>query len=285
MAISVRNFSSAIGQRLATRLREWTRLRPAFLIIGAQRCGTTSLYSYLAEHPLVVSAARKEVHFFDVNYGRGPNWYRQQFASRLDPPLRRNPRLRWITGEASPYYLFHPLAPRRAAQLLPDVKLIAILRNPVDRALSHYHHEVRRRNETLPFADAIAAEEGRMRGERELMIANGSYRSHDHQRFSYAGRGCYMDQLNDWLKFFARDQLLVVFSDRFYAEPPAVLREITNFLRLPPLLARDEAIYDKHNYAEYKEMNPALREQLVDYFRPHNARLEAFLGTALGWDK
>ena len=285
MVLSVRNLSSTIVQRVAGRVREWVRLKPAFLIIGAQRCGTTSLYSYLAEHPLIIPAARKEVHFFDVNYARGPKWYRQQFASRLDPALRRSPRLRWTTGEASPYYLFHPLAPRRAAQLLPKVKLIAILRNPVDRALSHYHHEVRCRHETLPFANAIAAEEERLRGERELMIANESYRSHYHQRFSYAARGCYMDQLEEWLKFFPRAQLLVVLSDRFYAEPPAVLREVTDFLQLAPLPPRDEVIYDKHNYAEYKEMDPALRQRLVDYFRPHNARLEAFLGTKLDWDR
>ncbi len=129
---------------------------PAFVIVGAQRGGTTSLYRYLAAHPGVLPASRKELHYFTNRHDRGPDWYRSQF-----PPTPPGT----ITGESTPYYLFHPHAPRRLHAFAPDVKLIVLLRNPVDRAYSHYQLQVRRRHETLPFEEAIAREEERLAGE------------------------------------------------------------------------------------------------------------------------
>lgn len=136
-------------------------MRPHFLIIGAARSGTTSLYSYLVEHPRVVAAAKKELHFFDLRFPNGPAWYRDQFPS-LSPDT--------ITGEASPYYLFHSHVPKRVFKLLPHVKLIVLLRNPVDRAYSHYYHAVKHGIETLPFERAIEQEDERLRGEVARML-------------------------------------------------------------------------------------------------------------------
>ncbi|MFN8451844.1 MAG: sulfotransferase [Anaerolineae bacterium] len=128
------------------------RLEPQFAIIGGQKCGTTSLYAYLLQHPRVVSLF-KEVHFFDNNYYKGRRWYRAQF------PLAGAPSEdALITFDASPYYLFHPAAPQRVAALYPDMKLIALLRNPVDRAYSHYSHNRQSTAEKLSFEDAIRAE-------------------------------------------------------------------------------------------------------------------------------
>src|SRR5262245_18320944 len=113
--------------------RKRTMGNPHFIIIGAQRCGTTSLYNYLIRQLGVIPAAMKEVHFFDLNYQKGNEWYFSQF-----PELGRDQ----ITGEASPYYIFHPRVPQRIKNLLPSIKLIVLLRNPTNRAFSHYQLQV-----------------------------------------------------------------------------------------------------------------------------------------------
>jgi hypothetical protein len=252
------------------------RLKPSFIIIGAQRAGTTSLYSYLAEHPLIAPAALKEVHFFDVHFAKGTGWYWGQFPA--------SPAAGAITGEASPYYLFHPLAPQRIAELLPEVKLITLLRNPIDRALSHHQHESRRGKETLPFGEALAAEPARLRGEAERIVREPGYRSTAHQWHSYRSRGCYMDQLEQWLPHFPRENFLTLLSERFYADPSTALRQVTDFLGLPSLPPQQAASFEKHNLASYEEMDPTLRQQLGEFYRPHNARLAEFLGEDPGWD-
>lgn len=269
-------------------IQEWflerTRLKPRFLILGAMRSGTTSLYRYLCEHPLVVPAARKEVHFFDHQYHEGVEWYARQFPSRFAPMEGRGHRFRLITGEASPSYLLHPLAPARAAGHLPGAKLIAILRNPVERAFSHYQHGIRRRYETLPFEQALDAEQARIGPERERLVRGEVQRSDPFLWYSYCTRGCYLDGLEEWLKFYPRKNLLVLISEEFYADPSAALRQVTGFLGLPPMPARAAGAFTKHNESQYEGMSPQTRQRLVDFFRPHNRRLAEFLGRELPWE-
>ena len=146
---------------------------PDFLIIGTQRGGTTSLYNYLLARPQIAAATRKEVHFFDNNFHRGIPWYRAHFPSLIQGDMAETIRgQRFITGEASPYYLFHPHAPARAALVVPKAKLIVLLRNPVDRAYSHYCRMVKKGRETLSFEDALAQEEIRTRGEGQRLAAD-----------------------------------------------------------------------------------------------------------------
>ncbi len=251
---------------------------PSFLIIGAQRAGTTSLYNYLLDHPQIAPAALKEVHFFDVHFAKGTGWYRDQFRA-----LEEHPDEKAITGEASPYYIFHPLAPYRIAELLPNVKIIVLLRNPVDRAISHYHHEVRCGNETLSLAEALAAEEGRLKGEAERIRREPGYRSITHQRHSYRARGCYMDQLETWAKLFPRENILPLLSERFYEAPAIALQQVTDFLGLAPMPERKES-FPIHNLASYPELEKEMRDELAAFYKPHNERLAAFLGESPGWD-
>ena len=142
------------------------RIAPSFLVIGAQRSGSTALYRHLAAHPAILPPLRKEVHYFDFQYAKGRAWYLAHFPGIQE---RITGNYRAITFEASPYYMLHPLAPERIMAFNPDMKLIAILRDPVDRALSHYHHEARRGVETLTFEEAIAAEPERLAGAERLM--------------------------------------------------------------------------------------------------------------------
>ncbi len=265
------------GLMLPRRLTSAQRVLPDFLLIGAQKAGTTSLYNYLVQHPRVFPVYRKEVHYFDIGYRRGPGWYRSFF-----PTQREVEEHAALTGEASPYYLFHPQAPARVHQDVPGAKLIVLMRNPVDRAYSHYQHEVRKGEETLSFLEAIDREEERLSGETERLTADGSYYSQAHRSFSYLARGRYLEQLTPWIERFGRERLLLLPSKRMYAEPQAVLAEVCDFLGLDPFAGTETR---PHNDFRYGAMEPAERERLVRYFRPHNEALYEVLGEDYGWER
>jgi hypothetical protein len=255
------------------------RLLPDFIIIGAQKCGTTSLYEYLAAHPGVAPAARKEVHYFDRGFRHhGTAWYRAHFPTR---PYRlvceTMTRQRLVIGEASPMYLFHPHVPGRVRALLPDVKLIALLRDPVERAYSQYHHRARRGKEALPFSEALAREAGRIAGDIDRVYARTM-----HRQPSYLARGIYADQLAKWLRAFPREQLLILTSEEFFSDTPRVFSQVLEFLGLPPWAPPR---FNAFNPGTYSEMEPSMRRWLVEYFAPHNERLYQLIGRDLGWSR
>lgn len=248
---------------------------PDFLIIGTQRGGTTSLYSYLSRHPRIAPARVKEVHYFSVNYDKGLEWYEGRF------PRTRGLRRR-ITGEASPYYIFHPRSPGRVKDLLPDVKLIALLRDPVARAFSHYRHEVGLGEEPLSFEEAVAREDQRIAPDVERMAADPSYEGYAHRHHSYIARGRYVEQLRNWTKHFPLEQILVLRSEDLFAEPARIYAETVRFLGLRE---HDLGTYERYNAARDLEgLTPHLRTTLGDYFRPFNDQLAAFVGRDFGWD-
>jgi Sulfotransferase domain len=273
---------------------QW-RLLPDFIIIGAQRSGTSSLYFYLTEHPGIVSAYYKEPHFFDDFYTRGLDWYRAQFPMAAHKyyieTIRKH---RFLTGEASPYYLFHPHVPKRVAQVLPHVKLIALLRNPIDRAYSQHWLEVKGKYETLSFREATMCEHERTAEELEKLLKDENYHSFEHRRYTYLSRGIYVDQLQHWMNFFPREQFLVLRSEDMYTRPAEVVHETLEFLGVPGKeinINREFKSYKVPSKKGYRnkdqtpKMDPELRAYLVDYFRPHNARLKEFLGRDFDWDK
>jgi hypothetical protein len=194
----IRRRSALQAARLWRRLTAGRRTLPAFIIIGAQKAGTTSLYKYLRQHPNIVPALKKEVKFFDCNYDLGLDWYRSHF------PYHSKLNGQKMTGEASPHYLFHPLAARRIANVLPEVKLIALLRNPVERAYSHYQLNVRRGREPLSFEQAIDKEEERLQGMREKILAGEDIPLYNFLHYSYLAKGIYADQLQYWFAQFPR---------------------------------------------------------------------------------
>ncbi|MCW3992275.1 MAG: sulfotransferase domain-containing protein [Candidatus Bathyarchaeota archaeon] len=269
------------GLRYYRMFTSQIRVLPDFIIIGGQRCGTTSLYNNLVRHPCIAPAFRKEAHFFDVYFDRGISWYRSLFPTSIYRYYAE--RMRgggFATGEASPYYIFHPHAPKRVFDALPRVKLIAILRNPVDRSYSHYSARVRRGVETLSFRDAIEREEERLRGELERILEDENYYSPNHRLFSYLSRGVYVDQLRRWMGLFPREQLLILKSEDFLADPQAELNRVTDFLDLPNW---ETGGLGRYNVGRYPEMGADMRRRLVEYFEPHNQRLYKYLGVDFGW--
>jgi hypothetical protein len=253
---------------------------PNFIIIGTQKGGTTYLYDELIKHPYVIPALTKEVHFFDENYAKGIDWYRGFFSQDLrntDNSQERD----LITGEASPCYIFHPDAPRRVQRVAPEVKMIVLLRNPVNRALSHYHHEVRLGFETRSFKEAIAQEPELLRSEKEKMLADENYYSFHYMHHSYLTRGIYVDQLMAWMRIFPQDQMLILKSEDFYRSTPAVMQKITTFLGLPDWQPNQ---LGKPRVAHYPKMDENTRKHLAKYFEPHNQRLYDFLSVDFGWN-
>ena len=258
------------GYARATAL---ARPLPDYLIIGAQKGGTTSLQFYLNQHPSVRRPTRKELHYFTLHADRSPGWYRAHF------PLRANGT---ISGDATPYYLFHPAVPARAHAVVPKARLIVLLRDPVKRAHSHYNHEVALGHEDLPFEDALAAEEERLAGEAEKLAADPAARSHAHQHHSYVARGRYAEQLERWLEHYPREQLLVLISEELFRDPVGKTLEAQRFLGVPE---RPPAKLQARNVRPYTTpLEPALRERLAAGFADDDRRLARLLGRELPWD-
>lgn len=245
---------------------------PNALIIGAQRAGTTSFFRYLRQHRMIAPSARKEVHFFDANSNRGPNWYQVHFTGRGAAEK--------VKIEATPYYIFHPLVAERVRQQLPEARFIVLLRDPVERAYSHYSKVRANGKETLSFASAIAAEDERL-AVAEADLASGRIeRSSAHKLYSYTRRGLYADQIERWLEHFPLERFKFVISEDLFEQPAQNLNEVCAFLGLPNhpwknLHNRKKRIYDK--------MDEEVRVQLANYFAPHNKRLEKILGRRLKW--
>ena len=259
------------------------RVLPDFLVVGAARCGTSALYRGLTQHPSVAPAFRKEVYFFDHNFEKGVSYYRAFFPTVLE---KRNIEKRcaegFLTGEATPCYFFHPHVPARVAKVVPNVKLIALLRNPVDRAYSHYWMKLRKEYENASFEDAVERETERVNGELSKMLEDEHYFSYDRWHFSYLARGLYAEQLARWMKFFPREQFLILRSEDLYRDPAATYKRVSEFLGLPPWQPSRPA---KSNFVPYPEMDRATRARLLEYFAPHNERLYELLGTRFEWDR
>jgi hypothetical protein len=245
-----------------------------YLIIGAQKCGTSSLYKYLLQHPKIDRAAAKELNFFDKSFHKGTGWYENQFKHGRF--VRR--LLGMLAGEATPNYIFNPVVPQRVFDSYPDMKLITILRNPVDRAYSHFQQHYREGLETLDFETALDAEHEELHKD---LGKNGLPADTAPRIFPYQKRGIYVDQLERWHSVFPKEQLLILFFEDFKKEPAETTRKVTGFLGLKP---HDVKINRVHNSGgSYEPMKPETRERLTELFRPHNLRLSEYLCRELPW--
>ncbi|MGZ4619141.1 MAG: sulfotransferase family protein [Frankiaceae bacterium] len=264
------------------RLTAHLRVLPTLLIVGAQRSGTTSMYRALSQHPAVLKAVlHKGVHFFDVGYARGPLWYGAHFPLGMtERRVQARTGVRPVTLESSPYYMFHPLAPGRIARDLPGVRVIALLRDPVERASSAYAHELARGFETEPFERALELEQSRLQGEVARMAADETYHSHAYRHNAYVTRGQYVEQLENLARLLGRNRVHVVDSQEFFDHPGPVYAETLDFLGLPSI---GDPVFDKHNARPRSPMSPALRRRLDEHFRCYDERLAQWWGKAPSW--
>lgn len=257
------------------------RVLPDLVILGEMRAGTTSLNFYLREHPQVLPPWTKELHYFDRVYSAGTHWYRANFPTwtgMLWHKLRHGGKA--LTFEATPDYLIYPNAAERLWKMHPRAKLIALLRDPAERAYSHYQFNLRIERERHSFAKAIQREAKRLEGERELILSSDFYRSRKLRRYSYASRGIYVDSLRAYEKHFPREQILVIKSEDLFEKTQETYDEILRFLGLDPWRLRHP---ESANTVEYSREKPPGYEELREFFAPHNQRLYEHLGRDLGW--
>jgi hypothetical protein len=273
------------GRRVSRRLGAATsglRMHPGVVVVGAQRCGTTSLFRALSAHPLVLPPVfHKGVNYFDLNYFRGPGWYYGHF------PVARIARLRSaragaepVTFEASGYYMYHPFAPERMARDLPSARLLVMVRDPVERAYSAHRHELARGFETEPFERALALEDARLDGEVERMRADPRYESHSHRHHSYRRRGHYAEQLVRLQALYPADRILVLESERFFTRPREQYARVLDFLGLPRF---EPERFDRWNARPRAPMAESTRRRLREHFAPHDDALAALLGHRPAW--
>jgi tetratricopeptide (TPR) repeat protein len=244
---------------------------PNFIIIGAQKSGTTSLENYIAQHPQVIPAIKKETHFWYRDFRKGIDWYLAHF-----PPIPRSEN--YITGEATPNYLENYQAAKQIYNVFPEVKLLVILRNPVDRTFSQYHHWIKFNWDYRSFETAINYELEILSKNPEKPQGNEKYWQ---QPSNYIGRGIYIEFINKWLGVFPREQILILKAEDLYQKPVNTMKQVFEFLGLP-----------EHQLPEYRKLNPGyyspisdeMRQKLSEYFEPHNQRLEKYLGMRFDWE-
>lgn len=272
-----RRVSLAAGVRTST-----LRMTPSFVLAGGQRCGTTSLFRALLEHPAILGPVhRKGINYFDVNYERGWDWYQGHFPLRRVAALRtRRADEEALTFDPSGYYMYHPHAADRLAAALPEIKVLVMLRDPVERAFSAYKHEFARGFETETFERALALEDERVEPELARMASDPGYQSFAHRHQSYRRRGFYAEQIERFTRTLGRDRLLVVDSEAFFHQPMAEYRRITDFLELQP---HEPARFDQWNARPGTPMSEETRRQLTDAFAPHDVALQGVLGHAPSW--
>ena len=257
------------------RLTAGARPLPDFLILGAQKAGTTALYAYLREHPAVTGPGVEGGELL-----RPPLPARAALVPRQLPALGRARGA--AVGEASPSYLFHPLAPERVRAAIPGARLVALAAEPGRPRALPLQHEVALGRETLSFEGALEAEEERLVGEVERLTSDPAYFSHAWWNHTYASRGLYAEQLERWLEVFPREQLLVLSPTSSAADPAATYSRVLDFLGAA---LHGLASYPRIFEREYEPMAPATRERLEAFFVEPDRRLADVLGRPLppGW--
>ena len=244
--------------------------KPDFLGIGVQKGGTTTLHALLDQHPGVMLPSRKELQYFSLHFNLGQAWYCSQFASANSSQL---------LGEITPYYSFHPLAPQRIWSLCPEVKLILLFRDPVDRTLSHLFHSYRLGLESLPPIEALQAETARLLYSTKKVLRGELNQSH--QEHSYTSRSCYEVQLSRYEAFFPKEQILILRSEDLFCNPEHTWKDVQNFLELDhinlPYMPRANAGNNEANL-----IPKSLRESLRFKFRNTYQQMENMYN--ITWD-
>lgn len=273
------------GVRRLTTATAGLREGPELLVIGTKRGGTTFVWSTLLGHPQVmamVPAAKhlKSNHYFYRHLDRGPGWYLGHFPTRAARTRHAARHGGALSLEASPFYLFDPRVAERAVDLLPGAKVVVLLRDPVERAHSHYRERRRAGVETLSFREALRAEEARLAGEEQRMADDPHYYSRPWDWYSYRTRGEYAPQVRRWFDAYGRDRVLVLRSEDLYADPAPVLHRIQEFAGLTPL----PLVGRKRNAIRSHERIDAVSAYaLRAHYAAHNQELAELLDTGVWW--
>jgi len=262
-------------------LTSGSRVLPDFIIIGAGRAGTTALYTYLIQHPSIITAYTDndapvaDLHFFEYMISDKISWYKSHFP--------RKSKNSFVTGEFTSTYMYHKKVPERIFNLIPKIKLIVILRNPVDKAYSTYNQQSHFNEVTSSFEETIKAEFARI----DLIKNHTEYTNNNpnfdnYVEYNIIRHGIYFNYLEKWFKIFPKKQIFVVDSNELENFPQQVLNKVFEFLNLSPHEIPNLA---KVNVGKYSSMTESTRKSLIEFYKPHNAKLNDLLGTNFDWNK
>jgi len=243
-----------------------------YLIIGIGKAGTSSLAHYLGQHPQIVNPHKKELLFFNQNFACGLDWYLAQF-----PPISFSKKT-FLTGEATPWYLATLGAEERVFSMFPMIKLIAILRDPVARAISHYYMHLKMGLEHRSLENAIADEMAILGDAASLAQVSETYWKTER---GYLWYSLYLPFLESWMSRFPKEQFLILNSEDLYNAPSNTLSRVFEFLNIPDF---ELISYSKLNLGSYKQVDDHSQKTLFDFFYVHNQKLEAYLGMEFGWN-
>ena len=278
------NFTISLD-RMYCNLTGFAHIFPDFYLIGAQKCGTSALYDYLVQHPSIHPCNTKEPRFFDKYYDRGINWYKSSFPFTFQKKIETKLfNKKFLTGEATERYFEHPHAPQRIKLVTPKSKFIALLRNPIDRAYSHYNMRYGSKKEVLSFEQAINSEKDRTKDEFDRMLKNEDYYSKDYFHHSYLERGIYVDKLKRWMNVFPKEQFLILNSEDFFKDPHTTYNQVLKFLNLSEWKLDEYKKIGAGNY-KHPQIDPQFRKKLIEFFKPYNEDLFKFLGIKFDWDE
>ncbi len=272
-----RSIYNIILKRGISGITSTWRVLPDFIIIGTARSGSTSLYYNICSHPSILPASYDEIGFFDSNYHLGMNWYRSMFPLKSDMERIRSETKYALTGEDTPFYFWKIDAANRIRKILPKIKLITILRNPVQRAYSNYYLGVREGTEKLTFEEAVRKEldtfpENKILAENIFKFCN--------IRRSYIAKSLYVYQMKIWFERFSKNRLFVISTEEMSKSPAHTMNQAYEFLGLPKY---ENTFFEKRKKASYEKMGDNIRKELEEFFKPHNEELFKLIGKSFDW--
>ena len=269
-------------QRHIFAITGFIRVIPDFLVIGAKRCGTTSLYQHLSEHPCISRSPRDNIGFFNENYHLGINWYKSLFPTVFYKKKMESKNKQCLFFDVTSTYMEEELTAKNVYEVNPNQKIIVILRNPVDRAYSHYHVNVKEKSEKRSFEDAIFEEMNRIKSERIIQNKNKNLRVFTPNNIHYLKKGFYALQLKSWFKIFPREQILVLSTEEFQEDQNLIYKKIFDFLNIPNMKIKNTEKMEKGNYIPMKDKTRTL---LLDYFIQYNHELFELINSEFNWEK
>lgn len=263
--------------RLSTSL---FRMLPDFMIAGEAKCGTTSLYRYILEHPDVLPCDRKEPKNF-IEHRKSLLYCRSHYPLLIQKYLAGALRGRLpITGEATAEYLSDPNVPCDIATVLPEVKVIIMLRNPVERAYSDYCMFSNRDRAQYSFEDIVSRSiEWLCDPSLNDLVEAALHLEHFYLRF--VARGIYVRNVERWMNWFPAEQILIVKSEEFFRNTQEVTNQVFEFLGLEPFTIPRSDIKRKGEYLT--NMSEETRRKLDEFYAPYNEKLYQLVGTNMGW--
>ena len=253
------------------------RVLPDFFVIGVVRSGTTSLFHYLNQHPNIVGASYDELGYFDDNYHLGVNWYKSFFTTISTKKRIEKEQGKCLSFDVTTRYIEQKSTAENIKKIKPDMKIIVILRNPIDRAYSQFNLSKKELTQSLDFESEVFREIT----ELEKKMENNNELEFNKEKQHYIQRGLYAKQLKSWFEIFPRDNILILSTEDFKNDNNMTYSKIFDFLDIPEHSINKKEMIGK---GEYEPMKETARKMLIEFYKKHNEDLFKLIGKKFDWN-